>query len=65
MPNTKKAPNTGRADERAKAFEARERRALNSAARWLRRRGKARENTETKRAYSTAARHILDLAKAS
>lgn len=70
MPNTKttkttKAPSTGRADERATRMHNREVRALESASRWLRRRGAARENKETQRAYVTAATAIHKLAKAS
>lgn len=61
-----KAPSSGRAnDDRSKRLRTREVRAMESAARWLRRRGAARENPETRRAYSTAARQIHELAKAS
>ncbi len=56
-------PATGRADERARKLATREGRALESAARWLRRRGDARENSETKRAYTTAAKRIHELTR--
>lgn len=40
-------------------------RALESASRWLRRRGSSRENTKTRRVYSEAAKRVHELAKAS
>lgn len=43
--------------------DARTQRALRSAARWLRRRGKSREHRETRQAYNEAAALILNRAR--
>lgn len=57
MEMTKKAPSKGTSsDERTN-------RALKSAARWLQRRGAARSQSTSKRAYVTAAQLISGLAK--
>lgn len=58
---TTKRPATGQAHDRTRTREVR---ALKSAARWLTRRGEARENKETKRAYTMAAKRIADLTHA-
>ena len=49
-------------DEHTKRREVR---ALESASRWLKRRGASRENATTKRAYTAAAKAIHELARAS